>query len=167
MKLGLLVLTLMISVGASAQTLREKRIKQEMLDRADILIAKGEALHESLKVKKKEIPDAVKIADACDLINEMYDIYPEHVKAIGGKLDLFASNTVWMKNAALSQLIYMHKQSLVCKQGKDHEYLDPSAVRKEVGNILESLEKQKKKIAKADTSYENTFFYEYEFSEDL
>ncbi len=163
MKSVLTVLLLLLSQTGLTQTLREKRIKQEMLDRVDILIAKSEEIRENLKAKKKEIPSVQKVAQACFRIKELYEIYPEHVKAIGGHLDLFANKTVWMKNEALNQLIFVHKQSLVCKQGRDYEYVDTSALRKEFEDIVESLEKQKKRIEKADTSYENSFYYEYEF----
>ena len=167
MKLGLIMLALLLSQLASAQTLRETRIKQEMLERADLVIEKIEDIREHLKAKKKEIPSEENIELACEKMEELFEIFPAHLKAIGVHMDLFARNTVWMKNAALDQLIYINKQALTCREGKKHEYVDPSAVRKELGNMLVSLEKQRKRIKKEDTDFDNVFRYEYEFSEEL
>lgn len=167
MKQIFIILTLLLSQVAGAQTLRDKRMKQEMLDRADLIISKVESIRESLKSKKHELPSEQKMDEACDTIEDLFEIFPAHLKAIGGKMDLFARKTVWMKNAALDQLIYINKQALICREGKNHEYVDPSAVRKEFGNILESLEKQRKRISKEDTDYNNSFHYEYEFTEEL
>jgi hypothetical protein len=167
MKQAFIILTLLLSQVASAQSLKERRIKQEMLDRADLIISKVESIRESLKTKKHEIPSEENMAKACETMESLFKIFPEHLKAIGGNMDLFSRKTVWMKNAALDQLIYINKQALICREGKKHEYVDPSAVRKELGNMLESLEKQRKRILKEDTDYNNTFHYEYEFTEEL
>lgn len=167
MKQALIILTLLLSQMASAQTLREKRIKQEMLDRADDIISKVESIRESLKTKKHEIPSEAKMDEACQTIEDLFKIFPAHLKGIGGNMNLFSRKTVWMKNAALDQLIYINKQALICREGKKHEYVDPTLVRKEFGNILESLEKQRKRIKNEDTDYDNNFHYEYEFTEEL
>lgn len=167
MKQGLIILALFLSQLASAQTLRETRIKQEMLDRADLIINKIEAIREHLKTKKKEIPSEENVELACEKIEELFEIFPAHLKAIGVHMDLFARKTVWMKNAAFDQLIYINTQALICREGKKHEYVDPTAVRKEFGSMLSSIEKQRKRIKNEDTDFDNIFRYEYEISEEL
>ena len=152
-----------MSQTAFSQTLREKRIKQEMLERVDILIEKAQSVRENLTLEKKETPSDKSVRAACRTIKELFEMYPEHVKAIGSHLDLFASKTVWLKNQAMAQLIFVHRQTMICKQGSNQEYVDPKALKKEFDNIVESLEKQKKRITKADASYDNSFYYEYEF----
>jgi len=163
MKAALFFLILLMSQLAMSQTMKEKRVKQEMLERVDLLIEKAESVKDLLEVNRKETPSDENVGAACRILKDLFEIYPEHVKAIGGHLDLFAARTVWLKNEALAQLITIHRQTLVCKQGKNQEYVDPSALHKEFENIVKSLEKQKKRISKSDASYENSFYYEYEF----
>ena len=167
MKQGLIILTLLLSQLASAQTLRDTRIKQEMLNRADLIITKVETIRDHLKAKKNQMPSEGNVELACETIEELFKIFPAHLKSIGVHMDLFSKKTVWMKNAALDQLIYINKQALICREGDKHEYVNPSEVRSEFGNILESLENQKKRIQKSDTDFDNIFHYEYEFREEL
>ncbi len=90
-------------------------------------------------------------------------IYPEHLKAIGSHMDLSHSRTLRAKDQAFSQLIFLHRQSLICDQGKDSEYVDPTKLRKELKQVENSLKHQRKTIKKSDTDNENRFEYYYEF----
>ena len=155
MKLALLLGLLLSLSSVGAQTLREKKIKKEMLERTDLLITK--VIEARLALDKEDV------AVACKKINELFELYPAHLTSIGTHMDLFDSKTVKIKNEALEQLIYMHQQSNVCAHGEGHEYLDMGAVDKKLKKIKKSLEKQKKTIKKSDTDYENIFHYEYEF----
>lgn len=155
MKFTLILATLLISQMSFAQSAREKRIKKEMLDRTDLLIEKVEAAREDL--------DHEDVVNACKKIKEMFVIWPDHLKGIGSHLDLQRSSSIKAKDEALNQLIFIHKRSLLCAQGKDSEYVDAKKLRKELKVTLSSLEKQKKAIKKSDTDNENSFYYEYEF----
>lgn len=155
MKFGLLLICLLAGQMSFAQTMREKKIKEEMLSRVDVLLEKVEATQSSLKKED--------VTGACSKIQEMFEIYPEHLKAVGSHLDLFESKNVKTKNQALEHLIFVHRQSLICKQGKDCEYLDIGLVNKKMKSMKKELTKQRKIIKKADTNFENTFYYEYEF----
>ena len=155
MKFALILATLLVSQMSFAQSAREKRIKQEMLDRTDLLIEKVEAAREDL--------DHEDVVSACKKIKEIFVIYPDHLKAIGSHLDLDRSKTIKAKDQALSQLIFIHKRSLLCSQGKDSEFVDAKKLRKELKETLSILEKHRKVIKKSDTDNQNSFYYEYEF----
>lgn len=155
MKFTLILATLLISQMSFAQSVREKRIKQEMLDRTDLLIEKVEGAREDL--------DHEDVIGACKKIKELFVLYPDHLKAIGSHLDLQRSKSIKAKDEALNQLIFIHKRSLLCGQGKDSEYVDAKKLRKELKTTLGSLEKQRKEIKRLDTINQNSFYYEYEF----
>ena len=155
MKFGLMLVLLLAGQMSFAQTKREKKIKEEMLGRVDTLIEKVES---SRALLEKE-----DVVGACAKVQEMFEIYPEHLKAIGSHMDLFNSKNVTAKNQALEHLIFIHRQSLICKQGKDGEYVDIGKLDKKFKVMSKELKKQSKLIKKADTNFENTFYYEYEF----
>ena len=155
MKFGLLLVCLLAGQMSFAQTMRSKKVKEEMLTRVDLLTEKAEACR--LALEKEDV------VAACGKIQEMFEIYPEHLKSIGTYMDLFESKNVTAKNQALEHLIFVHRQSLICRQGKDSEYLDIGLVNKKMKAMKKELGKQKKVIKKAETDYNNTFYYEYEF----
>ncbi|WP_408096156.1 hypothetical protein ACJVC5_14045 [Peredibacter sp. HCB2-198] len=155
MKFGLLLICLLAGQMSFAQTMREKKIKEEMLSRVDALIEKAEATRTLLEKED--------VVGACGKVQEMFEIYPEHLKAIGSHMDLFNSKNVTAKNQALEHLIFVHRQSLICKQGKDSEYVDLGKLDKKMKSMIKELKKHSKVIKKGDTNYENTFYYEYEF----
>ncbi len=154
-----MVLTLIFMKMSFADTIHEKNVKKEMLERVDTLLSKIEECRDDLKSD-----DVVK---ACGKIDEIFAIYPEHLKALGVHMDLFASKTVKSTHSALSQLIFVHQQSLVCKQGQNSEYVDPEALRKELKRIERSLKKQRKYIKRKDVGNNNSYYYNYEFEYDL
>ena len=155
MKFTLILATLLMSQLTFAQTAREKRIKKEMLDRTDLMIEKVEGARDDLEKED--------VVNACKKIKELFIIYPEHLKAIGSHIDLDRSRTVKAKDQALNQLIFIHRQSLICDQGKDSEYVDAKKLRKELKEVEGSLKGQRKTIKKSDTDNENRFDYYYEF----
>jgi hypothetical protein len=155
MKFGLILLTLILCQTGFAQTQHEINIKKEMVDRVELLISKVEEARDDL--------DKHDASAACKKIQEIFVIFPDHLKAIGTHLDLFKSKDIKAKDDALEELIYFHRESLVCKKGKDSEYVDSKDLDKKLKNVLKALKKQKKLISKSSTDYENSFSYEYEF----
>jgi hypothetical protein len=155
MKFALVLTSLLLSQIAFSQSAKEKKNKQAMLERVELLIEKVEGTREDLKTE-----DVVK---ACEKIKEMFLIYPDHLKDIGSHLDLYRGRTVRAKDQALDQLIFMHRQSLICSKGKNSEYVNPEKLSKELKGIESSLKKQRKVILKSDADNENFFSYEYEF----
>lgn len=155
MKFTLILATLLMSQLTFAQSARETRIKKDMLDRTNVLIEKVEGARDDL--------DKEDVISACKKIKELFVLYPEHLKAIGSHLDLDRNRTVRAKDQALNQLIFIHRQTLICDQGKDSEYVDPKKLRKELKEVESSLKHQRKTIKKSDTNNENRFDYYYEF----
>lgn len=155
MKTTLVLMLLLVSQLSFAQTLKEKKVKQEMLDRADVLIAKVEEAKLAL--------DKEDVVTTCAKINELFKLYPDHLVGIGTRMNIFDGSIVKMENAAKMSLIYFHQQSNVCARGETGEYLEIKETKKRLKAIKKELEKQKKKIKKSDTDYENTYNYYYEF----
>lgn len=141
--------------GAFAETAFEKKKKQEMAERTDTLISKIDIARAHLK--KEEVKEA------CAEIQEMLKIYPEHLKAIGSHMNNYKTKVVIARDEALQQLIFVHRQSVVCGQGDNSEHVDPKDLSKKLKKISKSLNKQKKLIEKEKTNHENEFYYNYEF----
>ncbi len=155
MKMLLILATLLASQMTSAQTIREEKIRKEMIERTELLIDKVEVARDHLDKKD--------VIDACKKIDEMFKIYPDHLKSIGSHLDFDRNCSHKAKSDALYQLIFMHKQTLICQQGKDGEYVDIGKLDKDLRKIRRSLKKQRRIIKRVDTDNENSFYYEYEF----
>lgn len=155
MKFGLMLALLLVGQIALAESIHDKKVKQEMLSRTDLLLTKVQDTRNALKVDD--------VVTACARIEDLFAIYPEHLKSIGTHMNLFNSKTIKAKNDSLAQLIYIHQQSLICKQGSECEHLDIDSVDKKMKEFKKSLAKQRKTIQKGDTDFDNSFYYEYEF----
>lgn len=141
--------------GAFAESAFEKKNKQEMSERTDTLITKIATAREHLK--KEEVKEA------CDELQEMLKIYPDHLKSIGQHMNNYKTKVVVARDEALQQLIFVHRQSVVCGQGDNAEHVDAKDLGKKLKKISKSLKKQKKLIDKEKTNHENEFYYRYEF----
>ena len=155
MKVSLIVAALFICQLTYAQTVKEKRTKQEMIDRTALLIETVSAAREDL-----EREDVVK---ACEKVKEIYKIYPDHLMSIGTHLDFDKGRTVKAKDEALHQLILVHRQTLICERGLECEYVDSKKLGKQLKEVQKSLKSQMKTIKKSDTDMQNRFEYHYEF----
>ena len=155
MKISLILATFLMCQISFAQSIKEKRIKQEMIDRTALLIEKVESTREDLEKED--------VVNACKKIKEIFIIFPDHLKGIGSHLDFDRNRTIRAKDEALNQLIFIHRQTLICEQGKDSEYVDPKKLEKELKSIERSLKHQRKVIKRSDTSNQNKFDYYYEF----
>lgn len=150
-----LLLTLLFTQVALADSIREVKIREQMLERVDLLTVKSELTRADLKKKD--------VVSACTKIKEMFVIFPDHLKAVGTHMDLFKNRTIKAKDEVLSQLIFIHKQVNICNSGKDSEYVDPKALTRELKDLESELRKQRRLIKRSDTSHENNFYYEYQF----
>jgi hypothetical protein len=155
MKLPLILLALAFTQLATAQSIREEKIRKQMLERVELILEKSEAAREDLKNKD--------VVMACEKITSIFAIYPDHLKAIGSHMELFRSRTVKAKNQALDHLIFFHKQTNICQQGKDSEYVDPKRLSKDLREIEKELKRHGRLIKRRDTDQENYFYYEYSF----
>ena len=141
--------------GAFAVSAFEKKNKEEMSERTDTLISKIATARAHLK--KEEVKEA------CDEIQEMLRIYPEHLKSIGQHMNNYKTKVAVARDEVLQQMIFVHRQSVVCGQGENSEHVDPKDLDKKLKKISKSLKKQKKLINKERANQENEFYYRYEF----
>jgi hypothetical protein len=155
MKFGLMLALLLTSQITFAQTLKEKKVKEEMLLRADSLITKIDEARASL--------DKEEVVSACDKIDEIFKLLPDHLIGIGTRMNLFDPDVIRMENESKMHLIYIHQRHNICNNGQRGENLDMGETGKKLKSMKKAIEKQKKKIKKSDTDYENTYNYYYEF----
>lgn len=155
MKSGLMLLLLLVSQLSFAQSLKDKRTKEQILERVDEIILN---LNEAQDFLKKEEVDK-----ACDSIDKVFALMPEHLMSIGTKMNIFDGTVMKMEQETKLYLIYIHQQSNTCDFGERGENINMSKVGKQLGVITKTLEKQKKKIKKLDTTYSNSYRYHYEF----
>lgn len=155
MKSGLVLLLLLMSQLSFAQSLKDKRTKEQILERVDEIILNLNEAQDSLKEE-----DVVR---ACDSIDRVFELMPEHLMSIGTRMNIFDGKVIKMEHETKLYLIYIHKQKNTCNFGARGENIDISQVGKQLKAIAKVLDKQKKKIKKLDTSYSNRYSYHYEF----
>ena len=155
MKITVFLITLLSLQIASAQTLREKRIKKEMLERVDLLIEKVEESRQDLEQED--------VVGACDKIHQIKDLYPDHLLTSAKRLDADRRRTSKVATKALEELSFIHQKSEECKKGRASEFVDIGVLSKELKKISKSLKKQRKIIEKKDTNHNNSVKYRYSF----
>jgi hypothetical protein len=155
MKFGLLLCMLLAGQMSFAQSIKEQKIKESMLNRVNAMI-----IDVSEARKDLQRLDAI---GACERLERIFKALPDHLMAAGSHLYAFNNNTKRITNEALIDLIYVHQQTLVCKQGQNCEYVDPRAVGRRLKNMQSNLERHRKIILRSRTHYDNPFSYEYNF----
>jgi len=153
MKITIFLITMLSLQIASAQSPREKRIKEEMLERVDLIIEKVEESRLDL--------DQEDVVAACDKIHQIKELYPKHILTSGKRLDANRRRTTKMVTKAVGELSFIHQQSEECKKGRASEFVDPTILNKELKKISKSLRKQRKTIEKKDTNHNNSVKYRY------
>lgn len=156
MKLGLMLALLLMSQVALAETIKGKKIKAEMMKRVDTLITKITDARDAL--------DREDVVTACGKINEIFKTLPDHLVAIGTRMNLFNAKIIRMEQETKMFLIYIHQRSNICASGDSTgENLDLDETEKKLKSMSKMLVKQKKRIKKSSTEYNNTYNYYYEF----
>lgn len=156
MKSGLMIILLLVSQLSFAQSRKDIKTKEEILQRVDTLIKQ---LNEAEELLNRQDPEP-----ACDSLESIFAILPEHLMAIGTKMSFFDGNVVRMEHETKMFLIYIHQQVNIANSGERGENINMSKVSKQLKAMRKALEKQKKKIKKLDTSYSNQYSYRYEFN---
>ncbi len=170
MKFGLILITLLVGQIASAQSMREIRIREAMLNRIDELSSKTQSTIDLMERRD--------VTAACKNIKEMFDLVQEHVKDIHTHLDIFSSKVINTKQDAVQSLLLIQQNNTTCKQGRDNEHIDPKKAESNMKVVLSSLKKQRKVIKKADineeenssslriesSNYEYRYEYKYRYS---
>ena len=155
MKFGLILTFLLMSQLAFGQTLNAKKVKAQMLERVD-----------TLSTKIDETTDALGNEDvvlACEKLNEIFKILPDHLVAIATKMNLFDGKVIRMEQETKMHLIYIHQQKNICNVGETGEFLELKELANKLKSIKKALVRQKKNIKKLDTDYSNAYHYYYEF----
>jgi hypothetical protein len=155
MPIRLILLMLFMSQIAFGQSLKEKRVKEEMLNRVDHLIERVQQTRTYLENEE--------VALSCKSINDIFKALPEHLMSIGTRMNLFDSQVIKMENETKLFLIYIHQRSNICSVGDTGENLDIKETDQKMKAAKKMFEKQQKKIKKSDTDYENLYNYYYEF----
>lgn len=101
--------------------------------------------------------------NACLGINQLFTLIPDHLIAIGTRMNMLNSKILMMENETKLFLMYTHQRKNICSQGVGGEYLDLGETRQKLKSMKKMLEKQSKLIKKSDTNYNNSYRYYYEF----
>ncbi len=154
MKFALSLVLLCMTQMALAKSLSDRRVKEEMLTRVDTLIEKSDATRDLVK---NEDP-----AGACKVIGEIFRIIPEHLVAVGTRMDMTDRRIIRIEQETRMMLVYVHQQVNTCAQDNgDHLDLEESA--KKFRSMRRAFAKQKRKIRRSDVDFQNTYNYNYEF----
>lgn len=138
-----------------AQSLKEKREKKEILDRLELIIGHVEKARAAL--------DEEDVSSTCDHIQDIFKILPNHLVAIGTKMNFFDRKVIKMEEETRNFLIETHRKKLICSKGIKGENLDLGETSSDLKKMQKSLKKQVKLIEKLDTDYQNNYNYWYEF----
>lgn len=155
MKFVLMLVFLFTTQLGLSQTMREKKIKEEMLDRLDTLILMVGETREALQRED--------VITACHKINNIFRLLPEHLVAIGTRMNIFESKVMKLENETKMFLIYVHQRKNICAIGETGENLDIGETSRKFKSMEKKLKKQKRNISKAETNFENSYHYFYEF----
>lgn len=155
MKLITTLAMVLVVTSAFAETAYEKKQKEAMLKRVDSLISEVDSARDHLE------KDEVK--EACGDLQDMLKIYPDHLKAVGTQMNSYRTKVIIARDEALQQLIFVHRQAVVCGQGENAEHVDAKDLDKKLKKIRKSLVKQQKLIEKEETDHNNEFYYRYDF----
>jgi hypothetical protein len=155
MKFGLFICLLLAGQMSYAQTMRERKNKEEMLNRVSNMII-------TVADTRKDL-QSLDVIGACEKMEQLFKVYPDHLMSMGTHLYAFDKNTVKATNQALVDLIFIHQQTMICKQGLNCEDVDPRLVGRKLKSMQGNLENHKKLISKSKTHYQNAFNYEYKF----
>lgn len=149
-----LLLSLLMSAFAFAETPREANVRRSMMGRTDALISEIAATREALQDQN--------VVEACNKLKSILVVYPEHLKGIGTNMSIWNKKITKAQDQSLEDLMVIHEQSLVCDRGESCEYVDPEKLDKTLKRISKNLSKHRKLIKKNKVDYENSFNYSYE-----
>lgn len=158
MKYYFIILGLIFAGSIGASTKNTEEVKQNMLNRLDEMV--------SIAITAKEDMDRKDLSSGCLRIGEMATLLPKHLKAIGTKMNLFDAAIIKMEQESrqyLGKILFYQGQCNRSASLKSRfDFKDGS---KTFSDIIKSLQKQKRRIRKSDTSYQNIYNYHIEYFE--
>lgn len=155
MKLIAVLMMAVLANGAFAESAFEKENRANLTDKNDLLISKVASAREHLKKED--------VKEACSEIRDMQTLYPQYLDLMSMHLSARKTKVIVARDEVMNQLIFAHKQSIICNKGENSEHVDPVDLEKSLKRISKSLKKQKKLIKKERTNHTNTYKYDYNF----
>lgn len=155
MKLIAVLMMAVLANGAFAESAFEKENRANLADKNELIISKVASAREHLK--KEEVKEA------CTDIRDMQTLYPQYLELMSMHLSARKTKVVVARDEVMSQLIFSHRQSIICSKGENAEHVDPVDLEKKLKKISKSLKKQKKLIKNERADHKNTYSYDYHF----
>lgn len=151
----LIILGLLVSTLAQAETIREATRRKEMLARVSSM--------KTLIVEARNALKEKEVILACDKIKDVLNQSEEHLLDVGMHLDPMKVKNHKMRQSSLQTVMILHKMEITCDKGKNSEFIDPKGVSKELKAIAKDLKKQGKRIKskKVSVGFDNDFEYDY------
>lgn len=154
MKFTILSALLMFSSLSFAETIFEKNNKKEMLERVELMM-------EKMSIARKELKQE-KVEEACKLVNELEQIYVDHIVDIGSHMHLYEKRVnellFSVMNIRFPELL---NQINVCSLGDKSVHVDPKKMSKALKNSQKSLKRQERIIKKYATDLDDNFHFSY------
>jgi hypothetical protein len=151
----LLLLSLVFTFSAQAQTMGAIKAKEEMLKRTqEMRVASDEA---------RELIISLQIEEACQKVNFIFKEMPNHLSSIMSRMNIFEKKIQDLKDESLNLLKDTHRLNNRCEQGDSFEFVDPKATRSFLKDFSKKMKKHEKLIKKSSTEFNNTYYYQYEF----
>lgn len=151
----LLLLSLVLTFSAQAQTMGAIKAKEEMLKRTqEMRVASDEA---------RELLSDLQIEEACQKVNFIFKEMPNHLSSIMSRMNIFEKKIQNLKDESLNLLKDTHRLNNRCEQGDSFEFVDPTAARSLLKDFSKKMKKHEKLIKKSSTEFNNTYYYQYEF----
>jgi hypothetical protein len=153
----LALLLLILALPALSQTMEAQRKKDEMLQRAqDLRLAAENA---------EEMFDNVQVNEACSYVEELFRGLPTHLTSIMSSMNIYDKKVKEMGQQALALLKHSHALDSRCKSGENRQYVDPSKAKKQMKDAAKKLKKHKSVIEDKETTYNNPYYYQYDFND--
>lgn len=151
----LLLLSLVFTFSAQAQTMGAIKAKEEMLKRTqEMRVASDEA---------RELLRDLQIEEACQRVNFIFKEMPNHLSSIMSRMNIFEKKIQDLKDESLTLLKENHRLNNRCEQGDSFEFVDPKAARSYLKDFSKKIKRHERLIKKSSTEFNNTYYYQYEF----
>lgn len=151
----LILLSLLFSLGAQAQTMDARRAKEEMLQRTHAMrVASDEG---------QELFRNIQLEEACKQVDIIFRVMPNHLSSIMSRMNIFDRKIQKLKAESLELLKEVHRLSNKCEMGEIEVSIDPDKARKFLKDFSKKIKKHEREIKRSSTDFNNTYYYQYEF----
>jgi hypothetical protein len=151
----IITLMLIVSMPVLAQTMEAKRKKTEMIERAQTLRLAAETAEELFENEQ--------VTEACGHVSELFRGLPAYLTSIMSNMNIYDKKIKKMSKEALSLLSDFHAIDQRCKKGENFQFVDPKKGEKLMKTARKTLKRHINVIEDNSTSYNNAYYYNYEF----